>query len=74
MKYNNRELEINEKVLIISGDQSKILGIAKYKGDVDGIPSFKLKGQLIYGYECWWIPEKEANDVRKELIKKEKRT
>lgn len=73
MKYNNRELGINEEVLMISGDQSEILGVAKYKGDVDGSPSFKLKGRLIFGYECWWIPEKEANDARKEIIANERR-
>lgn len=72
MKYNNRELELNEDILIVSGDQSDILGFAKYKGDVDGSPSFKLKGQLIYGYECWWIPEKEANNARKEVIANER--
>ena len=72
MKYNERDLELNEDVLIISGDQSEILGVAKYKGDVDGSPSFKLKGQLIYGYECWWIPEKEASDARKKVIKNER--
>ena len=72
MKYSNRELELNEKILIVSGDQSEILGIAKYKGDVDGSPSFKLKGHLIYGYECWWIPEKEASAVREEVIKNER--
>ena len=68
MKYNNRNLELNEDILIVSGDQSEILGVAKYKGDVDGSPSFKLKGQVIYGYECWWIPEMEANNARKEVI------
>ena len=73
MKYNNRELELNEDILIISGDQSEILGVAKYKGDDEGSPSFKLKGRLIYGYECWWIPEKEANDARKEIIKNERK-
>ena len=73
MKYNNRELKLNEDILIISGDQTKILGVAKYKGDVDGSPSFKLKRQLIYGYECWWVPEKEANDARKEVLKNERR-
>ena len=72
MKYNNRELRINEKILIISGDQSEILGVAKYKGDVDGSPSFKLKGRLIYGYECWWIPEKESEKVRKEVLANER--
>ena len=72
MKYNGRNLELDEKVIIISGDQSEILGVAKYKGDVDGSPSFKLKGQLIYGYECWWIPEKEAEGVRKQVIKNER--
>ena len=72
MKYNGRDLELNEKVLIISGDQTKILGVAKYKGDVDGSPSFKLKEQLIYGYECWWIPEKEASKARKEVLKNER--
>lgn len=65
MKYNNRELKINEDILIISGDQTKILGVAEYKGDIDGSPSFKLKGQLIHGYECWWIPEKEVNEMGK---------
>ena len=73
MKYNGRKLEINEDILIVSGDQSKILGVAKYKGDVDGSPSFKLKGKLVYGYDCWWIPWKEMNDVRKEIIKNEMR-
>jgi hypothetical protein len=72
MKYNNRELIINEGILIISGDQSEILGVAKYKGDVDGSPSFKLKGKVIYGYECWWIPEKEADNVRREVLKNER--
>ena len=72
MKYNGRELELNEDILIISGDQSEILGVAKYKGDVDGSPSFKLKGKLIYGYECWWIPEKEASNARKEVLKNER--
>ena len=72
MKYNGRNLELNEKILIISGDQTEILGVAKYKGDVDGSPSFKLKEQLIYGYECWWIPEKEAEGVRKELLANER--
>ena len=73
MKYNNRRLELDEEILIISGDQSKILGVAKYKGDVDGSPSFKLKGHLVYGYECWWIPEKEASDARKKVIEDERR-
>ena len=73
MKYNGRDLELNEDVLIISGDQSDILGIAKYKGDVDGSPSFKLKGRLIYGYECWWIPEKEASKAREKIIASERR-
>ena len=73
MKYNNRELELNEKILIVSGDQSEILGVAKYKGDVDGSPSFKLKRKLVYGYDCWWIPWKEAEDVRKEVLKNERR-
>ena len=72
MKYNERELELNEDILIISGDQSEILGVAKYKGDVDGSPSFKLKGRLIYGYECWWIPEKEAEKVRKKVLSNER--
>ena len=72
MKYNNRRLELDEEILIISGDQSEILGVAKYKGDVDGSPSFKLKGHLIYGYECWWIPEREASAVRDEVIKNER--
>ena len=72
MRYNGRELELNEDILIISGDQSEILGVAKYKGDVDGSPSFKLKGRLIYGYECWWIPEKEASSVRKEVLENER--
>ena len=72
MKYNGRELKIDEKIVVISGDQSKILGTAKYKGDVDGSPSFKLKGQLIYGYECWWIPEKEAEGARKQVLKNER--
>lgn len=73
MKYNGRDLELNEDILIVSGDQSDILGVAKYKDDVDGSPSFKLKGQLIYGYECWWIPEKEANNARKEVLENERR-
>ena len=72
MKYNERELKINEDILIISGDQSEILGVAKYKGEVDGSPSFKLKGRLIYGYECWWIPEKEAKNVIKEVLSNER--
>ena len=72
MKYDGRELELNEDILIISGDQSDILRVAKYKGDVDGSPSFKLKGRLIFGYECLWIPEKEASAVREEVIKNER--
>jgi hypothetical protein len=35
--------------------------IAQQKGIPDNSPVIEMNdGQIIYGYECWWIPESEV--------------
>ena len=73
MKYEGRELKKGEEVLIFTGIvHLRILGKATYKGDETGSPCFILNGKEIYGYECWWIPIKEAREAEEEQKGKEK--
>lgn len=86
MKHKNRKLVIDEKVRIL-GENNTFIN-AKYKGDIiirgefsEGLnfyqdtPKFELEdGSCKYGYECWWISEKEALEAEKivkELCKNE---
>lgn len=67
MKYKNREIEIGEKVVVF-GDAGKNV-VAKYVKDekVELVtPVFEFDGEEIRGYECYWIPVKEAEEGMKE--------
>lgn len=82
MKYKGRELEKGEKVKIFKLDETEVSG--KYIEDIDVLeevplvvhksPSFKMEdGNIIHGYECWWIPEKEALEAEKIVKEKKER-
>jgi len=83
MKYGSRKLEIGEEVRIVDLENNTFIS-AKYRGDIDihgefegglafcrDTPKFELEdGSFKYGYECWWIPEKEAERTRQFLKEK----
>lgn len=62
MKYEGREMEIGEPVRILREDES--FSIGEYEGDITFLgrsnPQFKVGGGILYGFECFWIPEREA--------------
>jgi hypothetical protein len=76
MKAGNYTIRKGQSVIISSADQKKLLGIGKYVGykkvrifgTVCNIPKFRMGKRIIYGYECWWIPE----SVSKKILKKQK--
>ena len=68
MKYNGREVEKGEKIVLLS-DVSKE-ATATYVRDEKielETPVFDYKGEEVAGYQCWWIPLKEAEEAKKEV-------
>ena len=68
MKYKNRTVEIGENILIFGDDAVNIT--AKYMRDENielTTPVFEYKGEEIRGYQCYWIPKKEADEAKKEV-------
>lgn len=68
MKYNGRDIEKGEKIVII-GEKDKEL-IATYVRDekIELVtPVFKIDGEEIQGFQCWWIPFKEAEEAKKTM-------
>lgn len=68
MKYNGREIEIGEKIVLI-GDGNRE-AIATYVRDEEVeivVPVFDCNREEIRGYECYWIPVKEAEEAKKEV-------
>ena len=53
--------------------QNKMIGIGYYVGsekiEIFGLkkwtPKFRLGRRIYRGYECWWIPVKEAERIKK---------
>lgn len=68
MRYNGREIEKGEKIIIFSDDDKE--GVATYVRDEKievSNPIFDYKGEEIRGIECWWMPVKEAEEAKKEV-------
>ena len=68
MKYNGREIEKGEKIVVFGEDEKE--AVATYVRDekIEVLnPIFEYKGEEIRGVECWWMPSKEAEEVRKEV-------
>ena len=68
MKYKNRTVEVGEHIVIF-GDAGKNI-TAKYVRDEKielATPVFDFDGEEIRGYQCYWIPEKEAEEAKKEV-------
>ena len=66
MKYNGREIVKGEKIVII-GEKDKEL-IATYVRDESiklVTPVFKIDGEEIQGFQCWWLPLKESEEAKK---------
>ena len=66
MKYNGREIEKGEKIVIFGGKGAE--AIATYVRDEKlelVTPVFELDGEEIQGFQCWWIPFKEAEEAKK---------
>lgn len=63
MKYKNREIEMGEEVLVF-GDAGKSI-TAKYVRDEKielTTPVFEYEEEEIRGFQCYWIPKKEAEE------------
>ena len=77
MKFKDRELIKDERIIIFSSNMRKKYGAGKYFGDEKMkvgnkkylTPVFKIGNKIIHGFECWWIPEKEAKEIKKEMKK-----
>ena len=68
MKYKNREIEKGEKVLIFGEDAKNITATYVRDEKIElNTPVFKYKGEEIRGYQCYWIPLKEAEEGKKEV-------
>ena len=68
MKYKNRTVEVGEHIVIF-GDAGKNI-TAKYVRDEKielTTPVFEYEGEEIRGYQCYWIPKKEAEEAKKEV-------
>ena len=64
-KFGEYSLSIGDEVVIISADREHILGNGFYKGKgPSGSPKFDFNSGTIHGYQCWWIPEKQARQIR----------
>ena len=68
-KFGDYKIKKGEKVYLLTINKKKLLGIGTYCGkdkiSYEGqflclTPCFKLKNKIIRGFECWWIPIKEA--------------
>ena len=68
MKYKNRTVEVGEHIVIF-GDAGKNI-TAKYVRDEKielTTPVFDYEEEEIRGYQCYWIPKKEAEEAKKEV-------
>ncbi|MCK4329773.1 hypothetical protein KAX02_08010 [candidate division WOR-3 bacterium] len=68
MKYKNRTVEVGEHIVIFGDDGKNIT--AKYVRDEKielTTPVFEYEGEEIRGYQCYWIPLKEAEEAKKEV-------
>ncbi len=74
MKYKGRELVKGEKVRMFCNKEDENFVIGKYIDDDYGrhipAPVFMTEGgKSVYGgYECRWIPEKEALEAEKIIL------
>ena len=67
MKYKNREIEKGEKVLIFGEDAKNITATYVRDEKIElNTPVFEYKGEEIRGYQCYWIPQREAEEAKKE--------
>ena len=68
MKYKDREIEKGEKVVILSDVSKAITAIYVRDESIELVtPVFEYDGEEISGYQCWWIPLKEAEEAKKEV-------
>ena len=68
LKYKGRKIEKGEKVLIFGEGTKNVT--ASYVRDEKielVIPVFEFDGEEIRGYQCYWIPLKEAEEAKKEV-------
>ena len=68
MKYKNREIEKGEKIVILS-DVTKSITATYVRDEKIELttPVFEYGGEEIRGYQCWWIPRKEAKEAEKQV-------
>lgn len=68
-------MKVGLRVKVFSGAEREYLGLGTIVGvekiqvgrDIVSIPVIKLdSGEVLRGYECWWIPRREADMVEKE--------
>ena len=68
MKYNGREIEKGEKIVIMGDEDKEVVSTYIRDEKIELVtPVFKYDGEEIRGFQCWWIPLKEAEEAKKEV-------